>query len=318
MNRSHKNSAHRAINALHKRGKRTAAERDLPAAQHETQRETKHAVVIADALELLRELPDASVQLIVCDPPYNLKMAEWDDRGDYVRWAARWLAECERVLSPRGNIALFGGFQFADEAGSGDLLSLMVHLRQHSALRLVNVIVWHYPQGMSAQRFFCSRHEEIVWLAKTKKYYFDLDSVREPYDEATKRAYLRDKRLKPETIEKGRNPTNVWRIPRLNANAKERVGHPTQKPRAVVRRLVRSMSYPGSVVLDFFAGSGVTTRVAVELGRHSIAGDKDETLRDYLAAQLHDFNELEAAYAMEELPLPAVGPWALGNLAKPT
>lgn len=297
MNRAHRNKAHRAVNALHKKGRSIAAHADLPRVERD---ESAHAVVVADCRTLLSQLPSDSVQLIVCDPPYNLKMADWDDREDYIAWAATWLAEAERVLAPRGSIALFGGFQFQGEAGSGDLLSLMSHLRQQSAMRLVNVIIWHYPQGMSAQRFFCSRHEEIVWFAKTKKYYFDLDSVREPYDEATKKIYKRDKRLRPETIDKGRNPTNVWRIPRLNSNAIERVGHPTQKPRAVIRRLVRALSYPGSVVLDFFAGSGVTTRIAIEEGRHSIAGDIDASVREYVDQQVGDLSEAPA-WAWSEL-----------------
>jgi site-specific DNA-methyltransferase (adenine-specific) len=139
---------------------------------------------------------------------------------------------------------------------------------------------------MSAQRFFANRHEEIAWFGKTSKYYFDLDSVREPYDEVRKAAYRKDKRLRPESVEKGRNPTNVWQMPRLNGNSKERVGHPTQKPREVIQRLVRALSYPGSVVLDFFAGSGVTTRVAIEEGRHSIACDADPVAHDYLKKQL--------------------------------
>ena len=73
---------------------------------------------------------------------------------------------------------------------------------------------------------------------------------------------------------------------RLSGNSRERVGHPTQKPRGVIRRLIRGLSWPGSVVLDFFAGSGVTTRVAVEEGRHSIASDIDPALVDCLALQL--------------------------------
>ena len=67
---------------------------------------------------------------------------------------------------------------------------------------------------MSAHRFFANRHEEAVWLSKTKKYYFDLDSVRVPFDEATKEMYKKDKRLNPESIDKGKNPTNVWEIER--------------------------------------------------------------------------------------------------------
>jgi len=118
-------------------------------------------------------------------------------------------------------------------------------------------------------------------------------AVREQYDEQTKRAYMRDKRLRPESIEKGRNPTNVWAIPRLNANAKERVGHPTQKPVAVIQRLIRALSFPGSTVLDFFAGSGVTARVAIEEKRHSIVSDIEESLKDYLDSHLEGLNQLQ-------------------------
>jgi site-specific DNA-methyltransferase (adenine-specific) len=151
---------------------------------------------------------------------------------------------------------------------------------------LANLIVWNYPNGMSAQRFFANRHEEIAWFAKTKKYYFNLDAVREPYDEATKAAYMKDKRLNPESVEKGRNPTNVWRMGRLNGNSLERVGHPTQKPSAVVERLVRALSYPGSTILDFFAGSGVTARVAIREGRNSICTDADPVFREYINRQI--------------------------------
>jgi site-specific DNA-methyltransferase (adenine-specific) len=139
---------------------------------------------------------------------------------------------------------------------------------------------------MSAQRFFANRHEEIAWFAKTKKYYFDLDAVREPYDEETKAAYMKDKRLNPESVEKGRNPTNVWRMSRLNGNSLERVGHPTQKPAQVIERLVRALSYPGSTVLDFFGGSGVTARVAIQEGRNSICTDADPVFREYMAKQM--------------------------------
>lgn len=248
--------------------------------------ETLHAVMVRDCVELLKSLPDASVQLIVCDPPYNIQVAAWDTFRDYKEWAAAWLCEAERVLAPTGNIAIFGGLQYQGEAGSGDLLTIVMHMRQASRMRLANLIVWNYQNGMSAHRFFANRHEEIAWFGKTNKYYFDLDAVREPFDEETKRLYLRDKRLRPESVEKGKNPTNVWRIGRLNGNSLERVGHPTQKPHGVIQRLVRALSFPGSVVLDFFAGSGITTRVAIEEGRHSIAGDLDPSMPSFLKKQL--------------------------------
>lgn len=286
-NRSHRNQGHIGVNTLRKKGKDHSSSIGLKSVPLD---KTRHNLEICDCLELLRKIPDESIQLIVCDPPYNILMADWDSRHDYLEWAALWLKEAERVLSPTGNIAIFGGLQYQGEAGSGDLLSIISYLRQASSMRLANLIIWNYPNGMSAQRFFANRHEEIAWFAKTKQYYFDLDSVKEPYDEETKRAYLRDKRLNPESVEKGRNPTNVWQMPRLNGNSKERVGHPTQKPRVVIERLIQALSYEGSVVLDFFAGSGVTTRMAMEMNRHSISSDKDPEAINYLRKQIEDLD----------------------------
>jgi site-specific DNA-methyltransferase (adenine-specific) len=282
-NRSHRNSGLRGMNALNKAGGKHSSQPLETASQTDR---TKHIYQVGDCLDVLANIPSDSIQLIVCDPPYNILLADWDDHADYIGWAKEWLVEAERVLSPTGSIAIFGGLQYQGEAGSGDLISIISHMRQHSKMLLANLIIWNYPNGMSAQRFFANRHEEIAWFAKSKKYFFDLDAVREPYDEATKAAYKKDKRLNPESVEKGRNPTNVWRMGRLNGNSLERVGHPTQKPAAVIERLIRALSYPGSTVLDFFAGSGVTARVAIQEGRNSISSDADPVLREYMAKQL--------------------------------
>lgn len=277
------------MNALRKSGGKHSSEASLSINQTQN---TRHIFDVADCLDALAKLPDDSVQLIICDPPYNIMLADWDNRVDYITWASQWLAEAERVLSPTGSIAIFGGLQYQGEAGSGDLISIISHMRKNSKMLLANLIIWNYPNGMSAQRFFANRHEEIAWFAKTKKYFFDLDAVREPYDEQTKAAYMKDKRLNPESVEKGRNPTNVWRMSRLNGNSLERVGHPTQKPAAVIERLIRALSFPGSTVLDFFAGSGVTARVAIREGRNSICTDADPIFRDYMAKQI-EFLEAE-------------------------
>ena len=278
-NRSHRNTRLIGMNALRKRNGVHTSELEIEIKKYQ---ETVHAVMNLDCLKLLKKIPSNSVQLIVCDPPYNINLAEWDNFDNYIKWASEWLIESERVLSETGNIVIFGGFQYQSEAGSGDLLEIMMYMRHHSKMRLVNMIIWYYKNGMSAHRFFANRHEEIAWFAKTKKYIFDLDAVRIPFDQETKTLYLKDKRLKPESVEKGKNPTNVWEIGRLNGNSLQRVGHPTQKPTEIIRRIVRAMSYPGSVVLDFFAGSGVTTRVCIEEGRHSIASDLSTDLNGYL------------------------------------
>lgn len=288
-NRSHRNASHWAINARKKAGLASPSQA-IASAMHVG--ETQHVFDVADCVSVLAGLPSGSIQLIVCDPPYNLKMAGWDDYEDYLGWAKVWLTEAERVLSSTGSIAIFGGLQYQRDAGTGDLLSIMSHLREHSDMLLANLIIWNYPNGMSAQRFFANRHEEIAWFVKSKKYYFDLDAVREPYDEATKTAYLKDKRLNPISVEKGRNPTNVWQMRRLSGNSLERVGHPTQKPTAIIERLIRALSYPGSTILDFFAGSGITTRVAIQEGRNSICTDSDPAFPDYMARQFALLNRL--------------------------
>jgi len=246
---------------------------------------TFHLVSETDAVSMVKSLPDSSIQLIILDPPYNLDIATWDSFSNYIDWAKEWLEEIPRVLSDSGNLVIFGGVQYQD-VRSGDLLEIIHYLRHHSKLRFANLIVWNYSTGMGAHRFFSNRHEEIAWYAKTDKYFFDLDAVREKFDQQTLKEYSRDKRLNPENLKKGKNPTNVWRIGRLNSNSKERVGHPTQKPAKIIQRIVKSMSYPSSIVLDFFAGSGVTARVCIEEGRHSIVSDIDPMLKQYLEKHL--------------------------------
>lgn len=280
-NRSHYNSGHRQMNLMMKKGIKHSSAIDFQIPE-----KTYHGIFIEDATEFLKRLPRSSVQLVLIDPPYNLDMASWDTFNDYMEWAKQWLNEIERILTDNGNFVIFGGYQYQDSK-KGDLLEIMHYLRHNTKLLFVNLIIWYYKTGMGAHRFFSNRHEEILWYGKTKKYYFDLDSVRIPFDEKTKELYKRDKRLNHESIEKGKNPTNVWSVPRLNANSFERVGHPTQKPLEVIRRLVKGLSYPSSIVLDFFAGSGTTGRVCIEEKRHSVLVDSDEKTIDYFNKHLN-------------------------------
>ncbi|MHB1532952.1 DNA-methyltransferase [Acidithiobacillus sp.] len=275
-NKSHFNSGHIALNKLKKGGGLHSS----TISGIETSR-TVHGIFIQDAVDFLKALPDSSVQLVLIDPPYNLDLDYWDSFQNYLAWAKQWLDQIFRVLTDSGNCVIFGGFQYQD-LKKGDLLEILHYTRHETDLRFVNLVIWYYKNGMSAHRFFANRHEEAVWLSKTKKYYFDLDSVRTPFDEATKELYKKDKRLNPESIEKGKNPTNVWEIGRLNGNSTERVGHPTQKPVELIRRFVKGLSFEGSIVLDFFAGSGTTGRVCIEERRHSILVDSDNKLHDYL------------------------------------
>lgn len=257
----------------------------MTAADFEKPESPRVVLNISDCCEFLKQIPDNSIQLICIDPPYNLELAGWDSYDNYIEWASQWLDEAYRVLAPSGNMVIFGGIQFRD-AKSGDLIDIIHYIRTSTKFKLINTIVWHYKNGMSSRRFFANRHEEAIWLAKTNNYYFDLDSVRVPYSEHDLKLALRDKRLNPENTKKGKNPTNVWEIGRLNGNSKERVGHPTQKPVAIIDRFVKALSYPGSTVLDFFAGSGTIGRVCINEGRNCLMCDSDKSSLRYFKAHI--------------------------------
>lgn len=280
-NKSYNNHALMSLNKMRK----DDSLKHKSASDFEVPNEIKLHHRITDCYDFLKQLPDNSIQLICIDPPYNLELAGWDIYDDYIEWASKWIDESYRVLSDNGSMVIFGGIQFRD-VKSGDLLDIIQYVRKNTKFKLINTIIWHYKNGMSAQRFFANRHEEVIWLTKTNDYYFDLDSVRVPYSEKDLEIALKDKRLNPENTKKGKNPTNVWEIGRLNGNSKERVGHPTQKPVQIIERFVKALSYPGSIVLDFFAGSGTVGRVCINEGRHCLMCDSDRKSREYFDKHL--------------------------------
>lgn len=280
-NKSHSNHALMSLNKMRKENnlkQKTSKDFENPS-------EVKVLLNIMDCCDFLKQLPDESVQLICIDPPYNLELAGWDIYKNYIDWAAQWLDEAYRVLSKNGSMVIFGGIQFRD-VKSGDLIDIIHYVRYNTKFKLINTIIWHYKNGMSAHRYFANRHEEAIWLAKSNDYYFDLDAVRVPYSEEDLKLALKDKRLNPKNTVKGKNPTNVWEIGRLNGNSKERVGHPTQKPVEIIERFVCALSYPGSVVLDFFAGSGTVGRVCITEGRNCMMCDSDRSTIDYFSKHL--------------------------------
>lgn len=286
-NKSHSNHALMSLNKLRKDNNM----KHKSSKNFDTPNKVKILHCIMDCCDCLKELPDESVQLICIDPPYNLELAGWDIYDNYIEWASKWLDEAYRVLSKNGNMVIFGGIQFRD-AKSGDLIDIIQHVRHSTKFKLINTIIWYYKNGMSAHRYFANRHEEAIWLAKSSDYYFDLDAVRVPYSEEDLQLALKDKRLNPENTKKGKNPTNVWQIGRLNGNSKERVGHPTQKPVEIIERFIKALSYPGSTVLDFFAGSGTVGRVCIKEGRHCIMCDSDPVSKDYFNKHLELMNQL--------------------------
>lgn len=162
----------------------------------------------------------------------------------------------------------------------GKAVPLPYLLWDKSPFFLVQEVIWNYGAGVASRRSFSPRNEKFLWFVKDEDtYFFDLDSVRDPdvkYPNQKKNGILKCNPL-------GKNPTDVWQIPKVTSGANrssvERTPHPAQFPEALIRRVVLACSGPEGVVLDPFVGSGTTVMAARELGRQSIG---IEIREDYL------------------------------------
>lgn len=234
----------------------------------------------ADAMELLTGLPAGSVDLVVADPPYAIAKEAWDafeSLDDYVAWCDRWLAEIERVLAPHGSAYVCG---FSE---------ILADVKARSARRFeggCRWLVWYYRNKANLGSDWGRSHESILHLRKSKATRIDVDAVRVPYNDHTRRYpermqsvssqygdAMRKNRWTPHPL--GAKPRDVLEIPVLCNGMVEKTSHSTQKPEELIRRLVVASSQPGQLVVDPFVGSGTTAVVAEREGRRWIAGDAD-------------------------------------------
>lgn len=148
-----------------------------------------------------------------------------------------------------------------------------------------NEIIWFYPDspGRPSNRF-APKHDTIYWYTRTGDYIFNADAVREPILEASKKRYesarylinSQGKRFEytgGTASDDGKIPETVWRISVVKGNSREVTSYPTQKPEALLERIIEVASNPGDLVFDFFMGSGTTQAVAMKLGRRFIGAD---------------------------------------------
>lgn len=234
----------------------------------------------ADALALLRALPDRSVDLVVTDPPYAIGKADWDEFDSldaYVDWCDGWLAEVARVLAPHGSAYVCG---FSE---------ILADVKARSARRFAACrwLIWAYRNKANLGRDWGRSHESILHLRAARTTKIDVDAVRVPYNGHTTRyperaqavssqygrGQARADRWQPHPL--GAKPRDVLEVPVLCNGMGEKTPHATQKPEALVEKLVLASSAPGQLVVDPFVGSGTTAVVAARLGRRWIAGDAD-------------------------------------------
>lgn len=240
-------------------------------------------IITGDALAILPTLPARHFQLIIADPPYFqvLPGEEWDNAWhsaeEYLDWTVRWARECRRVLRPDGLLYVFG------QLGRREHVWLHVCSRLAQEMQFHDMIIWDRAVGYNERHdSFTPQYEMVLALRQeaNSKTYFDKDAVRIPYDEPTIRNYLRDKRYKnmearERHLRRGKYATNILRIPSLKGASKEKIGHPSQKPVALINQLIRSGSRQGDAVLDPFLGSGTTAEAAENLARRWVGIEKN-------------------------------------------
>jgi DNA modification methylase len=249
-------------------------------------------LVCGDALDVLRALPDAHIDLIYVDPPFatgrQMRGAggSYDDRTPggldvYLAWLESILGETRRVLAPKGSLFVHLDFRAVHHA--------RVALdRIYGADRLVNEIVWCYSVGGKSPRSFGRKHDTILWFARDAQHHFFPDAVRVPRRAGSHMKVERDEDGREVQVKRDRKTGKLYRYPvhagkvpedwwtdieTLNRGDRERTGWPTQKPEALLARIIAAACPEGGLVADFFSGSGTTAAVAQRLGRRFLAVD---------------------------------------------
>lgn len=217
-----------------------------------------------DCITGMKRLKDNSVDIVICDPPYNIgkdfgNNSDKQDMDTYLKWCDEWIEECIRILKPSGTMYIYGFSEI--------LAFIRVRIKIH-----VRWIIWHYTNKVTPSLNFWQRTHESILCCSKEKPHFNRDDVREPYTET----YLKNAVGKVRKATKGRFsngktettykahtngalPRDVIKISALagGAGKKERVDHPTQKPLQLCEKLIRASKNGDDTILVVpFAGSG--------------------------------------------------------------
>lgn len=256
-----------------------------------------------ECLDVLRSLPDESIDLVYVDPPFNTgrvqrrerMVALRDEDGDRTGFAGRRyrterlsidegfedsfddylgfleprLREAHRVLSPTGS--LYFHIDYREVHYCKILLD-----RIFGRASFMNEIIWAYDYGARTTKRWPAKHDNILFFVKDpKSYHFDMTEV-------DRIPYMAPGLVGPEKAARGKLPTDTWWHTIVSPTGKEKLGYPTQKPLGILRRIVRASAPKGGVVLDFFAGSGTTGAAALEHGCSFILVDESEAAIDVM------------------------------------
>lgn len=257
---------------------------------------------LGGAVEVMESLPAESADMIFADPPYGLSnggmschagkrvsvnKGKWDkSRGVEKDFAfhAEWMAACRRVLKPNGTLWVSGTHHSIYACG---------FTLQQGGWHILNEICWYKPNAAPhlACRMFAHSHESLIWARKTKtaKHYFDYKLMRN--GDFTDDFFKKKERQMRSVwgIKPPEDAAGIWTINTPPASEKTHGKHPTQKPLALLKRIVLASSPPKAVILDPFCGSATTGVAAVQHGRKFIGIDNEkEYLKKYAAPRLKD------------------------------
>jgi site-specific DNA-methyltransferase (adenine-specific) len=225
-----------------------------------------------NSLDWLKTVAGQSVDLIIADPPYNIRKAEWDkfqSQEKYVEWSMEWIAEAARILREDGTLYICG------------FTEILADLKHPSMDYFASCkwLIWHYRNKANIGRDWGRSHESILHLRKSNNFIMNIDDVRLPYGrhslkypvhpQAESSQFGNNGKRKdiwlPHPL--GAKPRDVLEVPTTCNGMSEKTPHPAQKPEELLRRLVLASSNEGDVVLDPFSGSGTTLVVAEQLNR---------------------------------------------------
>jgi site-specific DNA-methyltransferase (adenine-specific) len=252
-------------------------------------------VYFSDNLKALSETPSESVDLIYIDPPFNTGRVQsrkrfrtvQDESGDRVGFAGRTyksevlsengyldsfddytaflkprLQEAWRVLKPDGSLYFHIDYR---EVHYCKVMLDQIFGREN----FLNEIIWAYDYGGRAKDRWPAKHDDILYYVKDRQNYtFNREAI-------DRIPYMAPGLVSKEKVAKGKLPTDTWWHTIVGTNSKEKTGYPTQKPLAIIERILAASSDPGDLVLDFFAGSGTTGAACLKLGRHFILVDNN-------------------------------------------
>lgn len=234
-----------------------------------------HIIYNGDAIEVLEsKIEDKSIDLIFVDPPYNIgkdfngRKDKWNTDQDYLDWCYRWIDLCLNKLKDNGSFYVMTSTQF--------IPYFDLYLRDK--ISILSRIIWSYDSsGVQAKNFFGSMYEPILFCVKdTKNYTFNSDDILVEAKTGAKRKLIDYRKNPPQPYNTEKVPGNVWDFPRVRYRMAEYEKHPTQKPIALLERIIKASSNKGDTILDPFSGTFTTSYVAKLLNRKSIGIEIDE------------------------------------------